>query len=77
MQAIEFEVESEGRLIKIPEEYADFASRHLKVVLLLDETQQKKVESSEISKVLPKAFLSPIKISSYDSIGKRDDLYDR
>jgi hypothetical protein len=77
MQAIEFEVESEGRLIKIPEEYAEFASRHLKVVLLMDDIQQKKVESSEVSKVLPKAFLNPVKVSSYDNIGKRDDLYDR
>ena len=77
MQAIEFEVESEGRLIKIPEEYAEFASRHLKVVLLVEDVEQKKVEPSENSKVLPKAFLNPVKVSSYEDIGKRDELYDR
>ncbi len=77
MQAIEFEVESEGRLIKIPEQYAEFASRHLKVVLLMDDVEQKKVKSSGGSKVLPKAFLNPLKVASYDNIGKRDDLYDR
>jgi len=37
MYAIEFETDANGRMIEIPQEYEALASKHLKVIILLDE----------------------------------------
>ena len=37
MQAIEFETDARGRIIEIPKEFEAFASKHLKVIISMDE----------------------------------------
>jgi DNA-binding transcriptional regulator/RsmH inhibitor MraZ len=37
MYAVEFEVDAKGRIIEIPPEFEALASKHLKVMILVDE----------------------------------------
>ncbi len=37
MYAIEFETNAKGRMIEIPQEYEALASKHLKVIVMLDD----------------------------------------
>ena len=39
MYAIEFETNAKGRMIEIPQEYEALASKHLKVIVMLDELE--------------------------------------
>ena len=40
MYAIEFETNAKGRMIEIPQEYEALASKHLKVILMVDDTTE-------------------------------------
>ncbi|NOT85349.1 MAG: hypothetical protein HOP02_11355 [Methylococcaceae bacterium] len=55
-------------MIQIPREYKELEAKHIKVFI---------VEVSNTQKQLPAGFLSPVTITSYKNIAKRDDLYDR
>jgi hypothetical protein len=37
MYAVEFETVTNGRVIHIPQEYQDFASRNVKVIIMMDD----------------------------------------
>lgn len=68
MYAIEFETNVHNNMIQIPREYKELEAKHIKVFI---------VEVSNTQKQLPAGFLSPVTITSYKNIAKRDDLYDR
>ena len=40
MYTIQFETDANGRLIEIPQEYEVLASKHLKVIIILDDKGQ-------------------------------------
>ncbi|MBU2569382.1 MAG: hypothetical protein KJ725_04970 [Gammaproteobacteria bacterium] len=40
MHSVEFETDTQGQFIEIPEEYQEFRSKHIKVLLTLDENNQ-------------------------------------
>ena len=40
MYTIQFETDANGRLIEIPQEYEMLASKHLKVIIMLDDSEQ-------------------------------------
>ncbi len=47
MQIIEFETNAQGRMIEIPEEFAAFASKHLKVHISIAEDSATKAKSAQ------------------------------
>lgn len=40
MHSIEFETDAKGRIIEIPEKYQEFCSKHIKVLLTLEENDR-------------------------------------
>lgn len=39
MYTVEFETNANGRMIEIPQEYEKLASKHLKVIIMFDDTE--------------------------------------
>ena len=68
MYAIEFEADVKNYSIKIPKEYEELESKHIKIFV---------VEVQNQTTTLPKGFLEPIQVQSYAKIAKRDDIYER
>jgi hypothetical protein len=69
MYAIEFEADVHNHSIKIPDEYHELESKHIKVFI---------VDVSIPKKQLPDGFLNPVLVDiDYSAIAKRDELYDR
>jgi hypothetical protein len=65
MYAIEFETDVHNKMIQIPGEYKELETKHIKVFV---------VAVSNTQKQLPAGFLSPVTITRYKNIAKRDDL---
>ena len=53
MVAIEFDAVVEDKTIHIPEEYAEFDSQNVKVILMMNPKGQKKSKSNEQEKRIP------------------------
>ncbi len=71
MQAVEFEADTDNGVIVIPEAYrASLRSKHLRVIVL-------GCEVSHANKGLPQGFYSPIQVSSYNQIARREEIHDR
>lgn len=68
MYAIEFETDVNNYTIKVPKEYKELESKHVKIFV---------VEVQNNTQNLPNGFLSPIEVESYSQISKRDDIYER
>ena len=68
MYAIEFEADVKNHTIKIPKEYRELESKHIKIFI---------IEIQNQTTTLPKGFLEPIQVQSYNQIAKRDSIYER
>jgi len=49
MQAVEFETDVKNNIIEIPPEYKKLFSKHVKVIVLLDEEKQSRYDFSDLA----------------------------
>ncbi|MEI6057173.1 MAG: hypothetical protein WCR55_14085 [Lentisphaerota bacterium] len=73
MNAIEFETDIKDSIIRIPQRFKSFGSKHVKVILLSQDNKHKNIDTRN---KLPEVFLMPLTVKTHiDFI--RNDIYER
>jgi len=71
MQAVEFEADTDNGVIVIPEACRrTLQSKHVRVIVM-------GYESSHAQQDMPQGFQTPVQVTSYKQIAKREDIYGR
>lgn len=70
MHSVEFETDTQGRFIEIPEEYQEFRSKHIKVLLTLEENNQQPAKQ-------PKKHVSAMSLDTHGFKFNRDEANTR